>query len=262
MIRYLRLFWLMVKLSVQDTAAYRLDFIMQFVLAFLQLGAELVALWTIFSNTKSLGGWGPMEILVLLGVFRVMTGMIAMIIAPNMRSMMEDIRDGKLDYVILSPVNTQFLVSVRRVVLSRLADIAVGLGMVFFASIKLSNAVSPGTFLLFFVMITAGVTIMYSFWLVLGTMAFWFTRINNIEMVFWNVFEAGRYPVTIYRDWVRWGLTYIVPLAFLTTFPAATLLGKLQFGNVLFAVFAAVVALVGGSLFFRFGLRHYSGASA
>ena len=126
---------------MQDTAAYRLDFLMQFLLAFVQLGAELIALWTIFSNTNSLGGWGPMEILVLLGVFRIMTGTIAMIVAPNMRSMMEDIRDGKLDYVVLSPVNTQFLVSVRRVVLPRLADLAVGLGMVLFAAFKLSATV-------------------------------------------------------------------------------------------------------------------------
>ena len=74
--------------------------------------------------------------------------------------------------------------------------------------------------------------------------------------------EAGRYPVDIYRPGVRWALTYIIPLAFLTTFPAATLLGKLQPLNVMFAVFAAAASLVGSSLFFRFGLRHYSGASA
>ncbi len=262
MSRYLRLFWLMVTLSVQDTAAYRVDFIMHFVLAIVQLGAELVALWTIFSNTQSLAGWGPMQILALLGVFRIMTGAIAMGISPNMRAMMEEIRDGKLDYVILRPINTQFLVSVRRIVLWRVSDVVLGLGLITFASLRLSASLSVWQVLFFVVMIAAGVTIIYSFWLVLGTMAFWFTRINNIEMVFWNVFEAGRYPVEIYRPWVKWGLTYIIPLAFLTTFPAQTLVRRLDPLNVLLAVAAAGAALTGASLFLRFGLRHYSGASA
>jgi len=262
MFRYLRLLWLLVTLNVQDTAAYRIDFAMHVVLAILQLGAELIALWTIFSNTQSLAGWGRLEILALLGVFRIMTGAIAMMVAPNMRTMMEEIRDGKLDYAVLRPVNTQFLISVRKVVLWRMADIVVGIGMITFAAIGLSAHITPGKVLLFLVMIGAGMSIIYSFWLVLGTMAFWFTRINNIEMVFWNVFEAGRYPVSIYRPPIRWALTYIIPLAFLTTFPAETLLGKLNIWNVLFAVLVAFASLAASSLFFRFGLRHYSGASA
>lgn len=260
--RYFRLFWLMARLSVQDTAAYRLDFLMHFVLAFVQLGAELVTLWTIFSNTRSLAGWQPLQILGLLGVFRIMVGTIAMIVAPNMRTMMEEIRDGKLDYAILKPVSTQFYVSVRRVVLWRLSDIALGLALVTFSAIRLAGSVSLSNVLLFLVMIAAGVTIIYSFWLVLGTMAFWFTRINNIEMVFWNVFEAGRYPVSIYRPAVRWTLTYIIPLAFLTTFPAQTLVHSLDPRIVALALVFAVTSAAGATLFFRYGLRHYSGASA
>ena len=261
--RYLKLMWLFARVSVQDDAAYRADFIAHALLSVFQIGAELIGVWTIFSNTRSLAGWTAIQALALLGVFRVMVGIIGMFIAPNMRTIMEEIRDGKLDYAILRPLNTQFLVSVRRVVLWRLNDILLGFGLIAF-SVARSNAagLNPGRFLLFAIMLAAGVTIIYSFWLVLATMAIWFTRISNIEMVFWNVFEAGRYPVHIYRPWVRWGLTYVVPLAFLTTFPAGTLLGKTGPRSIALAVVAASLTLTAASWFWRWGLRHYSGASA
>jgi ABC-2 type transport system permease protein len=76
------------------------------------------------------------------------------------------------------------------------------------------------------------------------------------------VFEAGRYPVDIYRPTIRWGLTYIVPLAFLTTYPAGALIGRVEPGNVGAAFLLAGLALTGATLFWRYGIRHYSGASA
>jgi ABC-2 type transport system permease protein len=262
MLKYLKLFGLFARVSFQDTAAYRLDFLVHFFLAILHLAAELTAVWTIFSNTQSLAGWGPLEVVALLGVFRIMSGTIGMFISPNMRQMMEEIRTGRLDFAIMKPVNTQFFASTRRMVLWRGTDIVFGLGMVAVAVYLMAAQLSPLQVLNFVIMLGSGITIIYSFWLVLGTMAFWFTRINNIEMVFWNVFEAGRYPVDIYRPWLRWGLTYIVPLAFLTTFPAGTLVGKTEPAGTAIAVLVAAIALWLSSQFWRFGLRHYSGASA
>lgn len=261
-IRYFRLIGIFVRVCVQDAAAYRMDLIFHLVTAMVQLGAELAMVWVVFSQTQSLAGWNALEILVLLGVFRIMVGVITLFIAPNMRLLMEDIREGTLDFILLKPVNSQFFASVRKIVIWRLADVLLGSALAIYACLKLSTSLSVGTIALFVVMLGSGVAIIYSFWLVLGTCAFWFTRITNIEMVFWNVFEAGRYPVHIYRPTVRWGLTYIVPLAFLTTFPAGSLVGKTDTSSVLAAVLLAGAALVGSSLFWRCGLRNYSGASA
>lgn len=260
--RYLGLIWLFARVSVQDDAAYRMDFLAHVVVTVVHFCAELMGLWIIFSNTQSLRGWGPFEMLALLGVFRIMSGVIALGIAPNMRLIMEDIRDGKLDYALLKPIDSQFYVSFRRVVIWRLADVLLGLVLIAVAMVKLSASLSPLLLVKFVVMLAAGVVIIYSFWLVLATLAFWLTRITNMEMVFWNVFEAGRYPVDIYRPWVRWALTFIVPLAFLTTFPAGALVGRTPLADLFFAVVAAGVALIGASMFWRFGVRRYSGASA
>jgi ABC-2 type transport system permease protein len=260
--RYLKLIWLFVTVNIQDNAAYRTDLFVHILMTFLHFGAEMIGLWTIFSNTPSLGGWSAFEFLALLGVFRMMSGLIGLFIAPNMRRLMEDIRDGKLDYVVIKPIHSQFFVSFRRVIVWRLSDVVMGMILVLFACYQLSatlSFVAVGSFIL---MLASGTVIIYSFWLCLGTLAFWFTRISNIEMIFWNVFEAGRYPVDIYRPWIRTGLTYIIPLAFITTIPAGALVGKTEPGNLVIALVVATGALYLSSQFWRLGLRHYSGASA
>jgi ABC-2 type transport system permease protein len=262
MLRHLRLIALFLRLSLQNDAAYRLDFFLRVGVALLQFGGELLALWTIFSNTRSLAGWSAPEVVVLLGVFRVMDGLIGMCIAPNMRRIMHEIRDGTLDFVLLRPLDSQFYASFRTFIVWRITDLVLGVVLTAAGAWYASPRLSPDRLLLFMVMLAAGATIVYSFWLILATTVFWFTRISNIEMVFWNAFEAGRYPIDIYHPVVRWMLTFVLPLAFLTTFPAGVLTGKTGWAGLAAALLVAPLMLAAASWFWRFGLRHYSGASA
>lgn len=260
--RSLRLLRLFASLSLQNETAYRLDFLMKIVGAIINLCGELFTLWAIFANARSLAGWGPYEVVVLLGVFRIMVGVIGMSIGPNMRAMMENIRSGGLDYVLVKPVNAQFYVSFRQWVFFRALDAVSGGLLVIVGCVLLSRQVSPATVGLFAITLGAGAVIIYSFWLFLATLTFWFTRLANIEMLFWNVFHAGRYPIDVYNPWIRWFLTFILPLAFLTTIPSQALLGRAQPGTLLISLTVAPAMLLLASAFWRVGLRRYSGASA
>jgi ABC-2 type transport system permease protein len=267
MVRTLSLFWLFARLSVQNFAAYRVDFIVRFFLSVMHLAAELLAVWTIFHNTRTLNGWRTEHMLILVGVYRLVAGGIRMSIVPNMRKVLTDIHDGTLDFVLLKPINAQVLVSIREFVIWRVSDVLLGAAVAFYGAFLLSQRLSPGPMLVFVLMIAAAFAIIYSIWLMLATLCFWFVRVQNIEMVFWNVFEAGRFPIAIYRPWVQWVLTFIVPLAFITTFPAGTLAGSDGVAGVpswspVAAVLIAGVLLAVSSRFWRFGLKHYSGASA
>lgn len=268
--RALQLMFLFIRVSVQNVAAYRFDLIVRLVLSLLHLGGEILIVWTIFSNTDSIKGWGWQHMLILVGVYRVIAGGIRMSIVPNMRRVLEDIREGTLDFVLMRPVNAQLLVSIREFVIWRTADVAFGMAVALYGCVKLTGHIPIGTMGRFVVMLAAAFVIVYSVWLMLATLCFWFVRIQNIEMIFWNVFEAGRFPIVIYRSSIQWVLTFLIPLAFITTFPAASLAGDpalLGDATILptapfWAVGIAVVSLVVSSWFWRFGLRHYSGASA
>jgi ABC-2 type transport system permease protein len=107
-----------------------------------------------------------------------------------------------------------------------------------------------------------GGLMIYSFWLVLTTIAFWIVRIDEIAELFQGVYQSGRWPVTIYPEWLRVSLTFLVPVAFAVTVPAQALTNRLTPETLLGAALFAVFALVVSRAFFRFGLRRYSGASA
>ncbi len=264
MTRSIKLILLFIRVSVQNMAAYRFDLIMRSVMSMLHLVGELIGVWTIFDNTKSLAGWGVPHMLVLVGVYRIVAGGIRMSIVPNMRRVFEDIREGTLDFVLLKPVHSQFLVSIREFVIWRLADVLLGVAVAVVGCVMLLGRVPAGAAMIFVVMLAASFAIVYSIWLMLATLCFWLVRIQIIEMVFWYVFEAGRFPIAIYRPWVQWTLTFVVPLAFITTFPAGALFADpkmLPAAAPLLAVVAALTLLVISNRFWAFGLRHYKGAS-
>jgi ABC-2 type transport system permease protein len=94
------------------------------------------------------------------------------------------------------------------------------------------------------------------------TSAFWFIRIDNITELFTAIYETGRFPVSVYPAWLRGVLTFVVPIAFITTFPAAAILGKARFVLLAAAVFLALVLFAVCVGFWRFAVRHYSSASS
>ncbi|MGE0481793.1 MAG: ABC transporter permease [Phycisphaerae bacterium] len=262
MIRHLRLLLLFVRVSLQNDTAYRFDFLLGLATALFHVGGELFGLWIIFHNTRSLAGWSAYQVVVLLGVYRMMSGAINLVIAPNMRRVMEDVRNGTLDFVLLKPINNQFYASCRTFVLPRLADIVLGLGLAIAGATIQAALQSAWQVIAFVVLVAAGVTVIYSVWLALATMTFWTTKMDNIEMVFWNVFEAGRYPIHIYPPAVRWTLTYVIPLAVIVTLPAGVLVGQTSAIGIVSAVAVAAATLAAATAFWRYGLKHYSGASA
>jgi ABC-2 type transport system permease protein len=87
-------------------------------------------------------------------------------------------------------------------------------------------------------------------------------KIENFTELFYTFYEAGRFPITVYRGWIRTILTFVVPVAFLTTFPAATLMGRLSSRYAIGSVAMAIALLFLSSRFWRYAIRFYSSASS
>jgi ABC-2 type transport system permease protein len=259
---YLRLFAVFLRVSVMGELAYRVNFFVQLFQSLLGLGISLAGLAVIFSYTDTLGGWRPDEVLALVGVYFLVGGMIGLIIQPGMEQLIESVRNGTLDFTLTKPEDAQLIISIQRVEIWKLIDIMLGFAVLVTALVRLGERVGGWEAAVFILMLIAGGVIIYSFWLILATLSFWFVRVENILVVFQSMYEAGRWPISLYPGWLRYGLTFIVPVAFATTVPAEALTGRLTWETLLIAVVLAVVLFVVSRLFWRVGLRHYSGASA
>lgn len=259
---YLRLFATFFRVSVMGELAYRVNFAVQLFQSLLSLGIALVGLGVIFSYTDTLGGWRPDEVLVLVGIYFLFDGMIGLVIRPGMEQFIESVRTGTLDFVLTKPEDAQVIISVQRVEVWNLIDIALGLGVLVTALARLGGDVGIWAAAAFVLVLLAGGVIIYSFLLMLATLSFWFVRVENALFIFQSMYEAGRWPISLYPGWLRYGLTFIVPVAFATTVPAQALTGRLAWPTVLGSLALAVVLFAASRLFWRAGLRRYSGASA
>ena len=258
----LRLIYIYFRVSVLNETAYRVNFFIQLFQSLLELGTALAGLAVIFSYTKSLGGWQPDEMLALVGVYFLVGGLISLVIQPGMAALIDSVRDGTLDFTLTKPEDAQLLVSIQRVAVWSLLDLLMGAGVLVTALVRLGNAVGLGEAAAFIGMLLAGGVIVYSFWLILASLSFWLVRVENLLEIFQSVYQAGRWPVSLFPNWLRFGLTFIVPVAFATTVPAEALTGRLDVSTLLGALGLALLLALLARLIWRLGLRRYSGASA
>jgi|GEM_PF-313004 ABC-2 type transport system permease protein len=202
------------------------------------------------------------ELVALLGVFFLMSGLIGTLIQPSMQRFMEDVRQGTLDFTLTKPEDAQVLVSVGEVRVWKLLDVVQGLGLIVVALVEVGLQTSLAHAAGFALALVAGAAIVYSFWLILATTSFWFIKVENVLIIFQAVYNAGKYPVAIYPRWLKAAMTFLVPVAFAVTVPSEALVGRLSQEVLLGALGMATAMIVGSRLFWKWGVKHYSGASA
>ena len=261
-LRPLRLFGLFFRIGALNELQYRANLAVQLFQSGLALATGLAVLGLVFSQTDNLGGWSRPELLAVMGVHILMGGIINTAIQPNMERLMTDIREGTLDFVLTKPEDAQVLISVREFRIWQAVDIVVGGVVLGVALAQIQSVIGPGAALIFFGTLLLGAAMIYCFWLLITTGAFWIVRMDELHELFEGIYQSGRWPVTIYPGWLRISLTFLVPIAFAVTVPAEALTGRLTVETLALAAAFAFGLLVVTRWFWRFGLRHYSGASS
>lgn len=260
--RIIKLAWNYLRIGIANEIQYRVNFFIQLLKSFIALATGLISLWVVFSQTPRLGGWSQPELLAVMGIYMLMGGVIQSAIQPNMQRLMNEIQDGTLDFALTKPVDGQILVSIREFRFWQLTDVLVGLAVLIIAVVQMQVKLGIGQVLSFVTSLVLGGIMIYCFWLILTTTAFWLIRIWELVNLFQGLYAAGRWPVTIYPDWLRIGLTFLVPVAFAVTVPAEALTNRLTPFTLLGALGLAILLMVLARFIWQLGVRSYSGASA
>jgi ABC-2 type transport system permease protein len=257
-----RVGWLYFRVGVLNELQYRVNFFVQLLQALIQVGTGLVMLSLVYSHTTELNGWQESELLTLLGVQILLGGFIHTFIQPNMELLMQDVQQGTLDYALTKPEDSQVLVSVRQVRIWQLVEVISGLVLLFVGLSGVQSSIGPRDALAFAFALGIGAVLVYCFWLILTTGAFWVVRMEHVLELFEGIYQTGRWPVGVYPGWLRYSVTFLVPVAFAVTVPAEALTSRLHWPTLLLALGFAAVLFSFTRWFWHFGLRHYSGASA
>jgi ABC-2 type transport system permease protein len=254
--------WLYLRVGAMNELQYRANFLVAVFQSFLALAVALIVLTLVYAHTTELNGWTEPQLLCLLGIQILMGGLIGATIQPNMERLMEEVHDGKLDFPLTKPADSQLLISVREVRIWQSTNLVAGAIVVAVGVAQLGSHIALVDWLLFSLLLLLGAIMLYSFWLILTTGAFWIVRMGFLTDLWEGVYQTGRWPIGIYPDWLRYSLTFLIPIGFAITVPAEALTARLQWSTVVLAAGFALVLFFLSRWFWRLGLRHYSGASA
>ncbi len=226
------------------------------------MGVTLLSVSVFYAHTDEIGGWTYDQVLVLVGLFTFMGGFIGTFLQPNVQKIIEMVRQGTLDFVLTKPINSQFMSSLRYSQAFSLLDMASGAAIVAIAFGRLGYTPSLAAAAQFAVMLAMAALIVYSIWMVIATLAFWLVKVDNMAELFNSVYDAGRFPITTYQGLIRLMLTFAIPIAFITTFPAQAALGLLETPVMVLAIAMGAGMFGFSALFWRYAIRNYSSASS
>lgn len=260
--RYARLFGTQVAISANTAMQYRTEFLLKGAMAVFWLGITLLPLVIVFGVRSTVQGWSYPEALVVLGWFVLLKGILEGGVSPSLTAVAEGVRTGALDFVLLKPADAQFLVSTARFEPWRVVDLVGGLALLVYAFRRLGRAPALEHVLVAAVLLALAVVLLYSLWIIVVSASFWVVRVDNLSYLFQSIFDAARWPVTVFRGALRFVFTFVFPLALMTTYPALALLGKLTAGTALLGALGGVAFAALARLIWRRAIGFYTSASS
>lgn len=263
MFRYLKIYQKLIKFSAIRETTYRASFFLEILVEALYLVVSLVGIRVIFWNIKEVAGWNFYQMLVLLGVSGLFSEIVlGMAFIFNLRRLPEKIANGELDLVLTKPFNSQFAVSLWHPYFALIPSLIPGLALIFLGFNLGGFSFKPIYLFPFLIIFSSGLVIAYSLGMMVTTLSFWFINATPLPNLAEEIFRLSGRPFSIFNGVWRIFFLLFVPVAFMVSFPAKTLMGDFVWWWVPVSIFLAIIFLWLSSVLWRFGLKRYSSASS
>ena len=261
--RYATVYAALWKNSVIREMGFKLNFCLWIVVELLWFGLQLAFMMVIYQHTDRIGDLTKWEVVLLVGVSNFIQQIFQAFFLTNITQISEYIRTGRLDFMLLLPVNTRFILSLRQVDLGGFVNAASAMGVMVYALRQLAITPGPLQLLGFLVLVVAGVLIHYALMSLLASVGFWTVRAQGIVWGYYSLFNIARLPDAAMRGFFKVVFTFAIPMLLVANVPARWLVHKLQSPmQMLLLLGLCVVCQVAAELAWRFSVRHYTSASS
>jgi ABC-2 type transport system permease protein len=260
--KYLRLFRTQMTISVAQAMAYRAMF---FIEGIFGIGNGLLAmlpLVVVYGEHKQFGEWDYSAALVVMAYFQALRAILNGVISPSLVDLVQQIRTGSFDYVLLKPVDAQLLISASRYEPWKIIDLLFAIAIAVYAFVLRGAPPTASEIAGGLALLASGTVAMYGLWIVCASLAFWVGRLDNLMFLLGSIFDMARWPVAVFPPAWRMVFTFVIPVAVMTTFPAMAMLGMLQPAQALGTLVGAIALLGIGRIVWRAALRSYTSASS
>ena len=263
MTRYLKIYAALWQNSVVREMGFKTNFLLWIVVDFLWFALQLSFIAVIYRHTDHIADWSKWEVVLLMGASHFVQQLFTALFLNNCVQLSEHIRTGRMDFLLLLPINTRFLISLRQVDLGAFVNAVSAVVVMCYAGIQLHLSPTALQIAGFLLMSVVGLLIHYSLMFLLASTSFWTVKAQGIVWGYYNFFNVARLPDSAFRGAFRAVFTYVLPMLLVANVPAKLLVNKLTspFDMLLLAGMSAGLLLL-SELVWRFSLRRYTSASS
>lgn len=261
--RYLAVYLALVRNSIVREMSFKANFLLWLFVELLWFALQLSFNSVIYLHTDSIGSWTKWQVVMLIGASHFIQQLFQAFFLVNCAQLSDLVRSGKLDFMLLLPVNSRFLVSLRHVDLGGFVSALSGLLVVAYAARQLNLDPSVSQLLSFAVLSAAAIFIHYSLMFLMATTSFWTVRAQGMVMAYYNLFSVARVPDSAFRGSYRAMFTLVVPMLLVANVPVKVLTDRLDHpGEVSLLLAMSGVCYLASKLLWDFALRQYRTASS
>lgn len=261
--RYASIYGALWRNSVTRELQFKLNFILWIFVELLWFALQLTFIAVLYSHTDRIGDWTKWQVVLLMGTSQLIQQLFSAIFLSNLTQLSETIRTGKLDFMLLLPANTRFLISFRQVDLGGFINAGSAIAVMVYAGLQLHLHPSFTQIAGFILLIIASLFIHYSLMLSLSATSFWTVRAQGIVWGYYNMFNIARLPDAAFRGAFKAFFTYALPMLLVANVPAKLLAQKLRSPwEIFLLLIMCLICFLFSEWMWRFSIRHYTSASS
>lgn len=260
--RYIDLYKALLRFSFLRFTTYRALFINSMIATVGWGFFQIIWVNLLTIRTKSAFGWSKNELIILAILYVIIIGLFHFFFTGNFERFSHIIDKGELDFILLKPIDSQFMVTNYLQRFPNLVRVALGVLFLFVYLFITNTHIALIGWIGFSVFIIFGIVLLYSLWMIYCTLLIWFPRLTNLIEFLYTINGMSRYPIEMMYEVKNFILLFILPFSIAIATPAKVLVRATLNGEVVGLVFLSVGLFIASRIFWKYALRHYTSASS
>lgn len=254
----------MLKYSFITASTYRFNFLLGL---FVEIGYQCTIILffnVLYGNIKEIAGWNYNEILLLLGIHLDITELfMGTVYIQNLAVLPKKIKDGEIDFALLKPFSSIFMLTAASPIFISFVSLLPGIYLIFTALTHISGSLNPLNIVMATIMFICGFIIEYAIATIITSLAFKYLNAQKLPEISSNViFSFAKNPQQSYQGIVRIFFTFVIPIVFVSSVPASTLIRPIDWTLISLGIILAIVFAYATLKIWNIMIRNYTSASS
>lgn len=259
--QYWKLFLQLANMSFGTATSSQFDFWSFIIGKMIRMLVWLALIFSLFQFTNSIAGFSKGQMILLYTTMNLIDVVVQVLFYRGFQALQHEVRKGNFDFVLTKPVNPVMLVAFRYVDLMDIVTLPFSIAVLVYG-ISLVGSVSLMHVFWYVLLVMNGLVIILGLCLIFGGLTFYTTQMENIWWFYRYGMQVARFPIDIYSGFFKVFFTYVLPMAFIVTFPAKAYFGVLSLPFYVYSFAISIILVTFGLWFWNHAVARYQSASS